>query len=214
MSTIKQPAPPPHKFDAPRRSLEVPSLSPTSSSAPLGSAQGLVRRTEPTSSAPAAAPAAAGSTGPNQTRRLTVGREISLAGEITACDVLVVEGTVEAKLRGGRTVEIAESGLFRGSVEIDSADIAGRFEGELTVRGRLQVRATGRISGTIRYGELEVEAGGRLSGQVETTAETASETAAKAPGEIAAAAPSAWSPAPASPTSPYSASATAEASLD
>ena len=58
--------------------------------------------------------------------------------------------------------QIAESGLFKGSVEIDEADIGGRFEGDITVRGTLKVRASGRITGTIRYGQLEVEQGGRL----------------------------------------------------
>lgn len=100
-------------------------------------------------------------------RRLIVGRDISLSGEITACDVLVVEGTVEAKLRDGKTIDIAQSGLFKGSVEIDEAEIAGRFEGDLTVRSRLRVRSTGRITGSIRYGELEVEAGGQLIGDVQ-----------------------------------------------
>ncbi|HRQ82035.1 MAG TPA: polymer-forming cytoskeletal protein, partial [Azospirillaceae bacterium] len=99
-------------------------------------------------------------------RRLIVGRDISLAGEIASCDVLVVEGTVEAKLRDGHSVEITETGLFKGSVEIDDADIGGRFEGDLVVRNRLRVRSGGRIIGSIVYGELEVESGGRLEGSI------------------------------------------------
>ncbi len=99
-------------------------------------------------------------------RRLIVGREISLAGEITACDYLVVEGSIDAKLSDGRSVEIADGGLFRGTATVDEAVIGGRFEGELTVRGRLCVRSTGLVLGSIRYGELEVEGGGRLIGQV------------------------------------------------
>jgi cytoskeletal protein CcmA (bactofilin family) len=99
-------------------------------------------------------------------RKLTVGPDIALTGEISACDYLVVEGTVEARVREGRHIEIAESGLFRGTVEIDEADIGGRFEGEITVRGRLRVRSSGRIEGKVQYGELEVEAGGQLEGEI------------------------------------------------
>lgn len=120
--------------------------------------QGASRRPEGMDTAPAASDAQ---------RRLIVGRDISLSGEITSCDVLVVEGNVEAKLRDGRSIEIAETGLFKGSVEIDKADIGGRFEGDLMVRGRLRVRSTGRITGSIKYGELEVEAGGRLIGDIQ-----------------------------------------------
>lgn len=104
----------------------------------------------------------------NDMRKLIVGREISLSGEIAACDILVVEGTVEAKLREGRAIEVTDSGLFKGSVEIDEADIGGRFEGDISVRGTLRVRSTGRIQGNIRYGVLEVEQGGLLVGTIET----------------------------------------------
>lgn len=99
-------------------------------------------------------------------RKLIVGREISLSGDITACDILVVEGNIEATLRDGRHLEITEAGHFKGSVEIDEADIAGKFEGSLTVRGRLKLRSTGQIEGTLSYGEIEVEAGGRLIGEL------------------------------------------------
>jgi len=100
-------------------------------------------------------------------KKLTVGRGLSLAGEITSCDVLVVEGKVEAKLTDGKLLEITESGQFRGSVEIENADIAGRYDGQLVVHGRLTVRSTGRISGMVKYGELEVNAGGQIIGEVQ-----------------------------------------------
>ena len=58
---------------------------------------------------------------------LIVGREISLSGEITACDRLVVEGSVEANLANCRDIDIAESGLFKGSASIDDAEVRGRF---------------------------------------------------------------------------------------
>ena len=100
-------------------------------------------------------------------KKLIVGRGIFLTGEIRACDRLVVEGRVEAVLADSRSIEIAESGLFKGNVQIDSAEISGRFEGDITVKHRLTVHSTGRVIGTIRYGEIEIERGGILSGTVE-----------------------------------------------
>jgi cytoskeletal protein CcmA (bactofilin family) len=100
-------------------------------------------------------------------RTLKVGKGLKVAGEITSCDVLVVEGAVEAKLAEGKMLEITEAGQFRGSVEIENADIAGRFDGQLVVHGRLTVRSTGRISGSVKYGELEVNAGGQIVGEVQ-----------------------------------------------
>ena len=100
-------------------------------------------------------------------RKLIVGRGISLNGEISACDHLVVEGRIEAKLKDCRRIDVSDSGIFKGSAEIQEADIGGRFEGELTVRGRLTLRGNGTVAGTLRYGEILVEAGGELRGTVE-----------------------------------------------
>ncbi len=165
------------KTDVPRRVVDMPGARP-------GFGAPAAAPAPATQAAPAPAPAAPLS---NDQRRLIVGRDISLAGEIGSCDVLVVEGTVEAKLREGRSIEIAETGLFKGSVEIEEADIAGRFEGDISVRGRLRVRSTGKITGSIRYGELAVEAGGQLSGDVQTIG--AAKTAPAAPAPAAAPAP-------------------------
>jgi cytoskeletal protein CcmA (bactofilin family) len=101
-------------------------------------------------------------------KRLTVGRNICLSGQITACDKLIVEGTVDATLTESRLMEIGQTGVFRGAAEIDEAEIAGQFEGTLTVRGRLLIRASGRVKGEVRYGQIEIELGGVLAGTIET----------------------------------------------
>ncbi len=99
-------------------------------------------------------------------RTLTIGRGINMSGEIEACDHLVVEGTVEAALKGSKVLEILESGTFYGTVEIEEATIAGRFEGDITVNGRLTISSTGAITGSIAYRELEVESGAVLDGKM------------------------------------------------
>lgn len=103
----------------------------------------------------------------SDTRKLTVGKDISLSGEIGACDHLVVEGTVEATIKGGQSLEITETGLFKGTVEIDNAIIAGRFEGNLVVKGHLVIRSTGSVSGDIHYGDLAIDAGASVNGTIE-----------------------------------------------
>ena len=100
-------------------------------------------------------------------KKLVVGRDIVLNGQITACDQLVVEGRVEAALENSQSIEISETGFFKGSAVIEEATISGNFEGNLTVRGELTVKATGRIQGEIRYGKLCIESGGQIIGTVE-----------------------------------------------
>lgn len=99
-------------------------------------------------------------------RQLSVGRGITLSGDITSCEKLSIEGSVEANLINCRALAIAESGLFKGSTSIEEAEVRGRFEGDLTVRKRLLIRSTGRVSGTVRYGQIEIESGGQISGDI------------------------------------------------
>lgn len=101
-------------------------------------------------------------------RVLTVGNDILLKGEIATCDRLVIEGKVEATLNDVHTVEISEHGSFKGSANIEDAEIRGLFEGDLIVRNRLVIHATGKVRGKITYGEIEVERGGEFSGEIKT----------------------------------------------
>ena len=117
------------------------------------------------------APVAAAPVADAPAKLLIVGPDINLSGEITACDRLVVEGSVQVTLNRTRAIEIAETGRFtNGKAEVDEAEIAGVYEGSLTVRKRLLIRATGRVAGNVRYGELEIERGGRLAGTIERLA--------------------------------------------
>lgn len=104
--------------------------------------------------------------GESESKKLTVGRDICLKGEITACDKLVVEGQVEVALEDARAIEIAPTGFFKGRAEVDEAEISGLYEGELIARELLTVRAGGRINGTVRYGRIVIEAGGEISGDM------------------------------------------------
>lgn len=173
------------------KSSESSSASSSSSSSPVASASSAPapspRPAEPKVSpvaqpasayrpapAPAARPAGFGAAPTSSAeekgkkRILTVGNDILLKGEIATCDRLVIEGAVDAKLNDVHTVEIAETGSFKGSAEIEDAEISGLFEGDLIVRNRLIIYSTGKVRGKITYGEIEIERGGELTGEIKS----------------------------------------------
>ena len=99
-------------------------------------------------------------------KRLVVGKSIQLSGEISACEHLVVEGYVEVTLNNACLLEVASSGIFKGSAQVDEAIISGQIDGDLTVNKKLTVLSTGKISGSVRYGSIIIEAGGEVSGDM------------------------------------------------
>ncbi|NEX61530.1 bactofilin family protein [Noviherbaspirillum galbum] len=148
-------------------------LQTSSGIVPTGSATGLPKSVAPitgnTGAMGAAAPAADTSTSSTNEvgSKLIVGPNIKLKGvEITDCDTLVVEGRVEATI-DSRVIQIADIGAFKGSAEIDIAEIRGEFDGDLTVRQKLVIYSTGKVTGKVRYGKLVIEEGGQLSGDIQ-----------------------------------------------
>lgn len=134
-------------------------LNPTGNIMPAGAAL--------TKSSPTTLTTEAPTTNSEGGSKLIVGPNIKLKGvEITDCDTLYVEGRVEATI-DSRVIQIAEVGAFKGSAEIDIAEIRGEFDGDLTVRQRLVIYSTGKVSGKIRYGKLVVEEGGQMSGDIQ-----------------------------------------------
>jgi cytoskeletal protein CcmA (bactofilin family) len=98
--------------------------------------------------------------------KLVVGPQIKIKGvEISDCDTLVVEGRVEATL-DSRVLEIADHGVFQGTIAVDQAEIRGRFEGDLTVRKQLIIHSSGKVSGKIRYAKIRIEEGAEIAGDL------------------------------------------------
>ncbi len=123
--------------------------------------------TPPAAAPPAVNPVVASPAGMPGGSKLTVGPNIKLKGvEITDCDTLAVEGMVEA-IMDSRLMQILAGGAFKGSAEVDIAEIHGQFDGNLTVRQKLTVHATGKVTGSVRYTKLVVEEGGQLNGDVQ-----------------------------------------------
>jgi len=152
--------------ELPPRKVDLPDAA----SGASASAQGSVTSTPPSRQTEVAG------------KRLIVGQGIRLSGEISSCDRLVVEGAVEATLNDTLALEIAESGRFTGGCEVEEADISGVYEGDLTVRGRLFVRASGKLTGTVQYGELELERGGQIAGNISVMSKAGSESGSSSHG--------------------------------
>lgn len=143
----------------PAQPAYAPTTRPVESAKPVES---------PKTAAPAKVEAAPVTPPAEEGSKLIVGPNIKLKGsEITDCEILVVEGRVEASMKS-RVIRIAEGGVFSGKAEIDVAEVRGAFEGELTVRKRLVIYASGKVTGVIRYGAMMIEEGGTLSGDVAT----------------------------------------------
>jgi cytoskeletal protein CcmA (bactofilin family) len=170
---------PPSSLPAgPKENIMSQSMKPAAAPAPNALAQ---RSMSP--AAGVGVPARPQQTSPmtSDRRTLTVGKGISVQGTLTDCERLVVEGTFESDMLQAAELAIGPTGVFRGEVQVEDAEIGGLFDGTLTARGNLVIRATGKVNGIARCKRLTVEDGGQLTGRMEMLTEGAVPTAPAAP---------------------------------
>lgn len=98
--------------------------------------------------------------------RLYIGSALRMKAEVEACGVIQIDGHLEASAHC-EELNVAASGTLIGDITADTAEIHGKFEGSLTVTGKLIIRATGSVTGTIKYGSIEIESGGHISGDIQ-----------------------------------------------
>lgn len=101
-------------------------------------------------------------------KRLIIGKQIRMSGEISGCEKLVVEGKVDANLSDVKSIEVTVNGTFTGKAEVDSAVIAGAYEGTLKVNGHLEIAPSGVVKGSVSYKTIVVANGGKLLGSIES----------------------------------------------
>lgn len=86
-----------------------------------------------------------------------------LKGDISSTGFFRIDGMVEGNVKTPSKVVLGKSGIIKGTLTCENADIEGRFEGNLQVSGTLTLRSTAIIEGDVIVGKLAVETGAILN---------------------------------------------------
>jgi cytoskeletal protein CcmA (bactofilin family) len=82
-----------------------------------------------------------------------------LIGDIFSQGVFRIDGTIEGNIKTPSKVVLGKSGIIKGTLTCDNADIEGTFSGNLNVTGTLTLRSSAKIEGDVLVGKLAVENG-------------------------------------------------------
>jgi len=103
-----------------------------------------------------------------------IGADAVISGSIRIDGAIRLNGMLEGVLIVEGKATIEAEGRLVGDVFADELSIAGRLEGNASVRDRLHVSRSGNLSGNVRYGSLQVDRGGILVGSTMPGEETIS----------------------------------------
>jgi len=66
---------------------------------------------------------------------------------------------------------VGKTGFVAGEISGESAEVSGTLEQSVTLKKKLKVMSTGRVSGRISYGSIDIDEGATIIGELQTDGE-------------------------------------------
>lgn len=100
-----------------------------------------------------------------------VGHSVKLEGDFSSDENVRIDGTVSGTVKTNKNLIIGERASVEADVFADNATIAGRVNGNIDVKTKLELLETARVAGDIKTGVLSITAGAIFSGQCSMSTE-------------------------------------------
>ena len=96
-----------------------------------------------------------------------IGHGITVEGEITSDEEVVVAGTVRGKLSAEGPVAIEAGALVEADVDATSLSVGGQVTGNVTASDRVDLLAGARLVGDVKAARLTIADGASFKGNVD-----------------------------------------------
>jgi cytoskeletal protein CcmA (bactofilin family) len=114
-----------------------------------------------------------------------IGKSISIKGDLTGNEDLVIEGKVEGKVDlPNNQLTVGANGVVKAEVSAKSVVVIGRVAGNCKGSERIEIQATGIVEGDVAAPRLVVAEGAVVNGSITMTKQTGAAGAAPAPAEV------------------------------
>jgi cytoskeletal protein CcmA (bactofilin family) len=98
-----------------------------------------------------------------------IGAKTTIKGEIIGDEDVLVEGNVEGQIRVTRDLRVAPGGVVKATVEAQSLIVSGEIVGDCQATTRVEIQATGRLTGNIRAPKIVIAEGAMFRGNSDMT---------------------------------------------
>jgi len=110
-----------------------------------------------------------------------IGKSISIKGDLTGNEDLVIEGKVEGKVElPNNQLTVGANGVVKAEVSAKSVVVIGRVAGNVKGSERIEIQATGIVEGDVAAPRLVVAEGAVVNGSIQMTKQTGAAAAAPA----------------------------------
>jgi cytoskeletal protein CcmA (bactofilin family) len=96
-----------------------------------------------------------------------IGPGLSVEGELTSEDEVVVHGTFRGSLSSSDAVSVGSDGVVEADVGAASISVAGQLTGNVNAEDRVDIQAGGRLIGDVKASRLTIADGASFKGNVD-----------------------------------------------
>jgi cytoskeletal protein CcmA (bactofilin family) len=96
-----------------------------------------------------------------------IGPGLSVEGELTSEDEVVVHGTFRGSLSSSGAVSVGSDGVVEADVGAASISVAGQLTGNVNAEDRVDIQAGGRLIGDVKASRLTIADGASFKGNVD-----------------------------------------------
>jgi cytoskeletal protein CcmA (bactofilin family) len=94
-----------------------------------------------------------------------VGPGARLEGTVVSAGSLRIDGSVKGQINADGDVVLSQQSQVEADIRAENVTVAGRFVGNIVVKGRAELARGGRIEGDVTSKVLVIQEGGTFSGQ-------------------------------------------------
>jgi len=111
-----------------------------------------------------------------------IGKSISIKGDLSGNEDLVIEGKVEGKVElPNNQLTVGANGVVKAEVSAKSVVVIGRVAGNVKGSERIEIQATGIVEGDVAAPRLVVAEGAVVNGSIQMTKQGGAAASAPAP---------------------------------
>lgn len=92
---------------------------------------------------------------------------LSIEGDITSDEEVVVQGNLRGKLASTDAVSVGPRSVVQADVSGQSVSIAGQVTGDITAAERVDIQAGGRLVGDVKASRFTIADGASFKGAVD-----------------------------------------------
>lgn len=107
---------------------------------------------------------------PASTGTCVIGAKTVIKGEITGDEDVVVEGLVDGSVHITRDLRVGSGGTVKATVDAQSIIVSGELVGDCVATTRVEIQATGKVTGNIRAPRIVIAEGAMFRGNSDMSA--------------------------------------------